>query len=129
MKILTIVLSALLVLFGASACSEDQAESDADSSATYESAEGYARDGLDPETVDTIFLTLVRDSYPTMFMGVDDSTVITLARGVCQQFDAGRSFNEVVMMGVQAGYTFEQIGGFIGASTPAYCPQHDAKVS
>jgi len=79
---------------------------------------------LDDDAKDILFVELIRSEYPGMFLGVPDSQMIELGHMVCGQFDIGQTFVDVVTMGVESGYTYGQIGGFIGASTAAYCPNH-----
>ena len=69
-------------------------------------------------------LKVINNSEPTMFYGVPDADVIALAHTVCGRFDAGDEFIDVILMGVEAGYTTDQIGAFVGVSIAAYCTEY-----
>jgi len=83
---------------------------------------------LSDGAIEDVFVTLIRSEYPGMFLGVSDRDMIDLAKGVCGQFDIGQTFADVGLMGVESGYTPKQIGYFIGASVPAFCPEHEGVI-
>ncbi|MBO0680159.1 DUF732 domain-containing protein [Mycolicibacterium sp. S2-37] len=57
------------------------------------------------------------------------SAVIDTGHAVCTDWDNGFTFSqEVAELVTATGWTLEQSGAFIGASTGAFCPQHMNKI-
>lgn len=59
----------------------------------------------------------------------DDATLIAAGHLVCQEFDAGKTFKQVVADFSGSTLTDYQKGFLIGAATTAYCPNHRDKLS
>lgn len=82
------------------------------------------RAGLDPADIDALFVNVLRKAQPSMFLGVDDTEVIALAHSACGVFDTGADFADAVTVGVSKGYTYGQMGSFLGSAIAAYCPEY-----
>lgn len=86
----------------------------------------------EPETTETtdagtdiLFLGLVRGQAPQLEK-VSDSSLIELARSVCEAYDKDATTTEIGAMITGTGVmTLAQTGYFIGVTTSSYCPEHD----
>jgi hypothetical protein len=111
---LILAASALLAV-GLTAC--DPAEDATDPPASDSSS------SLDPDTLDQLYLSTVREGAPT-FAGIPDATLIEFGEAVCTGFDNGRSFSELATMGLDSGLNNIDLGFTMGAGVAAYCPEY-----
>lgn len=79
----------------------------------------------DSETMDTVYLTVLRSEHPSDFVPVADADLIEIGHMICDQFDMGTSFEEVTSAAMQSGYDPGTAGFLIGSAITAYCPEHE----
>lgn len=83
----------------------------------------------DPEAITDAAFLLSLDNDHITYSSPD--AAIAEAHAICNQFDAGANWGQVVgamVEGAQGSYTPAQIGFIMGASVQGYCPQHDADI-
>jgi hypothetical protein len=78
---------------------------------------------FDRETVDAMFLSVVRNAAP-IAQQLDDADLIGLAEGVCEALDSGVSIEEIFLLAIQEALDTDLFGSIAGAGISAYCPQH-----
>lgn len=82
-------------------------------------------DDLDQETVEMLFLSVLRDQEP-VFAGIPDDLVLETAHATCEALDAGVSFEEIAATGIAEGsFTTAELGAMTGASVAAFCPEYE----
>lgn len=69
------------------------------------------------------YLNTLREVYPKL-TDVSDEDLIGLGEDVCSWLNKGRSPESFVSEQRAEGVPPELTGSFIGASVPAFCPQH-----
>ena len=119
MKKFVAVIAGVSLTLGLSACGthiESTPASDGVSSEVSEFGEGYSLPSKDEE-----FADLVRDN--TNLEGTDDEFV-TLGETICESFDLGADFMDVVSIMTEDGISNYDAGFMIGASVGAYCDEH-----
>lgn len=83
-------------------------------------------DGL--SAIDSLYLELLRDEIPDLNL-IEDDLIISLGSEICNAFDNGMSFREMVMAGMGSEFTASEQGAMIGASIGAYCPEYEYKLN
>lgn len=73
--------------------------------------------------MEQIGLKVLREQHPK-FALVDDATIIDAAMSACVLFDAGGTFEDYILVAVDAGITAEEAGGLAGFAINAYCTDH-----
>lgn len=80
-----------------------------------------------------VFLSFVRQEM-TYDADVDDATILELAHSVCEAFDVGVSWREIVNTAVITlsasglGYMADDVAVIYGAGVEAFCPEHSHKI-
>lgn len=112
-------LVALVVPLALTGCSLSVESSDGSSS-----KESSTTANVDSDTVEQVYLTMLRSEYPADFVGPSDEMLVENAHRMCDAFDDGATFATMAMATLQSGYS-PDVGGFlIGATIAAYCPEH-----
>lgn len=75
------------------------------------------------ETIDDLYLEVIREEYPEL-NDVPDVTLVTVAESTCLLLDSGGTLNDVFRTGQDSGLDPEMNGFITGAAIFAYCPQH-----
>ena len=87
------------------------------------SVETESNESESVESIDSIYLSVVREGAP-LTRTADDETLISLAKSTCEFFDAGASFEDVALIAMESGVDATTAGTVIGAGTEAYCPEY-----
>lgn len=117
MRIITSVFAILFALI-LTACGGTDSNNDSNNDSN--------SDGL--SVIDSIYLELLRDEIPDL-NHVEDDLIINLGSEICNAFDNGMSFREMVMAGMGSEFTASEQGAMIGASIGAYCPEYEYKLN
>lgn len=83
---------------------------------------------LTGDDMDALYLTVVRDTIPAAYAALPDDQLIVMAHTICDGFDAGMTFTDVGMLGLESGMPAKAVGGIVGAGTVAYCPEHEDQI-
>lgn len=129
-------LAALLLLTGCSGTeSEPKPKAEADSIFSDDFYEADESDtqvaeeyGITVEQTESLFASLMRTEYPGDFGVLEDEQIVALGRGTCSMFDAGVTWEEGALTGMNAGYDADVVGFLYGAAITAFCPEHSGLV-
>jgi hypothetical protein len=78
------------------------------------------------QATDTLFVALAKGKAPKL-RGADASSVVDLGKGICNDYDAGRSTTDIGLTLVATGLmNITEAGFIIGLSTDSYCPKYNA---
>jgi PBP1b-binding outer membrane lipoprotein LpoB len=76
-------------------------------------------------STDEVFAQYVRDNIP-LFSTSPDADIVELGHTICEAFDSGMSFEDILATGDAADWT--AMSQVIGASIAAYCPEHSVEL-
>lgn len=131
-KIIAVVFALLLSL---TACGTSEVPTAAPAPTVTVTAEADPVAPVVPEpkaqVTDQQFLAVVRDELPELYAD-SDASILALADSVCEAFDSGVTFEQVVQLILDGGGSFEyqkDLAALTGMSVAAYCPEHKAKLS
>lgn len=79
---------------------------------------------LPDHVVDDLFLSFLREQTDDWDL-VPDRDVLKLGLLVCDGWDVGVHFSEALEEFIKAGYTVDTAATFMGASTAAFCQEHE----
>ena len=87
----------------------------------------------DPETLEYVFLTVLREQNPRETLGVSDRDLVDLGRSVCSLMDESDGSYTVAFLAMVAaaddnGLSTRFAGSLVGVATPAFCPEHQRGV-
>lgn len=119
MKVLAVVLLAGGLLFGCTAAPE---AAEPVAVATTQAKPVQVTEA--PVSKEEAFLTIMRKEYPQL-KNTSDKVLIDAAHAVCDLYDDGKTFLDIVGMLLDSGMTAEQAGYTIGASSAAFCPNYN----
>ncbi len=111
-SIIMIVTAAAALTAG---CSSDGAPS------RDEQAAAIAAGEKTPE--DAVFEDFVREE-DLAANDADVEAMIELGQAICQAYDEGHDFVEIIKVATDVGFSGREAGQLNGAATAAYCPEH-----
>ena len=73
------------------------------------------------------FVQVIRGEFPNL-QGSDED-VIAVGHSICGAFDSGRPIDKIAddIVETSGGFNYYDAGFIIGASVPAFCPEHQNK--
>lgn len=87
-----------------------------------------SEDNLDNYTLsDNEFADLVRQNADA-FADASTDDIVTIARGICNQWAAGATLEDIGMLFVKYNIDVQDGGFLAGAGTANYCPQYNDKL-
>lgn len=81
--------------------------------------------GLTDAEMDGLYLDVLAEGGVTF---TSDAAAIEAGHAVCDSFDAGLTFEDIVTVGINSGSDAGDVGYTVGVAVGAYCPEHTTKI-